>query len=175
MRLDFKQVLQSLELLTKLREFDPIVIGTPPLGIDIETSDIDIACSANDLDSFKMVASTEFSKCNGFRCRDANLQDLESVVVQFQAFNWDIELFCQTIPTNQQWGVRHFSIEQRLLNLEPRLKKVVSYLKKNGLKTEPAFTAALGLSGDPYSVILEIEDLNDAELAQLITNSQKEF
>ena len=96
-------------------------------------------------------------------------------MIRIIILNWDIELFCQTIPTNQQWGVRHFKIEQRLLNLEPRLKKVVFHLKQNGLKTEPAFAAALGLSGDPYSVILEIEDLNDAELAQLIINSQQEF
>ena len=172
MRLDFEQVLQNLSLLDILCEFDPFIIGTPPLGIELETSDIDIACSANDLAHFKKVASTEFSKFDCFQCRNSTWQNQKSVIVQFHAYDWDIELFCQTIPTNQQWGVRHFNIEQRLLNIEPKLRGVVLRLKQNGLKTEPAFARALGLPGDPYSSILELETMNDDELAYTIANRQ---
>lgn len=170
MRLDFEQVIQKLSILARLREFDPQIIGTPPLGIELETSDIDIACSANDLARFKDVALTEFSTFKNFQCRNSYLQNQDSIIVQFQAYDWEIELFCQTIPTNQQWGVRHFNIEQRLLNLEPKLRSIVMQLKQQGLKTEPAFARALGLPGDPYASILNLENMNDAELAHLIGN-----
>lgn len=170
MRIDYEQVIQKLSLLPKLREFDPYIIGTPPLGIDLETSDIDIACSADDLVHFENVVSTEFNIFNDFQCRNSNMQNQNSVIVQFQAYDWDIELFCQTIPTNQQWGVRHFNIEQRLLNIEPKLRSMVLRLKQEGLKTEPAFARALGLQGDPYASILNLENMNDAELVHLIAS-----
>jgi len=170
MRLDFEQVVQNLSLLAILWEFDPFIIGTPPLGIELETSDIDIACSANELARFKKVTSTKFSKFDCFQCRNSTWQNQNSVIVQFHKYDWDIELFCQTIPTNQQWGVRHFNIEQRLLNIEPKLRGVVVRLKQQGLKTEPAFARALGLPGDPYSSILELENMSDDELAHMIAN-----
>jgi len=172
MRIDFEQVVQNLSLLDRLYEFDPFIIGTPQLGIELKNSDIDIACSAEDLARFKRVTSTEFSNFDGFQCRNSNWQNENSVIVQFHAYDWDIELFCQTIPTNQQWGVRHFNIEQRLLNIEPKLRGVVQRLKQHGLKTEPAFARVLGLPGDPYSSILELENMSDDELAHMIANRQ---
>lgn len=90
------------------------------------------------------------------------------MIVQFRAHDWDIELFCQSIPTNEQWGVRHFQVEQRLLKFNPKLRSVVQQLKRDGLKTEPAFAAALGLPGDPYESLLELEALSDDELAARI-------
>lgn len=170
MRPPFEKVIQDLSLLTKLGDFYPYVIGTPPLGISLETSDIDIACSANDLLHFERVAKEEFSDRQGFRCRKSVIQELDSVVVQFHALNWDIELFCQQLSTQDQWGVRHFIVERRMLNLEPKLKEIVIQLKQDGLKTEPAFAAALGLPGDPYQEILRLEYLSDSELASIIEN-----
>lgn len=175
MRIEFEQVVEKLALLPLLREFDPVVIGTPPLGIAIENSDIDVACSSIDLDLFKRVASSNFDGFDSFRSCDSILQGRESVIVKFYAFNWKIEIFCQTLPTEEQWGVLHFRIEQRLLNLEPRLRRVVIQLKKNGMKTEPAFAYVLGLSGDPYSAMLELKDLDDNDLLEMITNSKPEF
>ncbi|NEQ97915.1 MAG: DUF4269 domain-containing protein [Cyanothece sp. SIO2G6] len=92
-------------------------------------------------------------------------------MVQFHAYDWDIELFCQTIPTSQQWGVRHFNLEQRLLKIEPKLRNVVLGFKQHGLKTEPAFARTLGLPGEPYLSILELETMNDNELAHLIDST----
>ena len=49
----YQQVLDELGVLQALAEFEPTVIGTPPLGIDVSTSDIDVACTASDLSRFK--------------------------------------------------------------------------------------------------------------------------
>lgn len=81
---------------------------------------------------------------------------------------WEIELFCQKIATDHQWGVRHFRVQARLLALGPDLKEAVMRLKREGLKTEPAFAKVLLLSGDPYVALLELESLGDAQLLEVI-------
>lgn len=91
------------------------------------------------------------------------------VIVQFNAYGWDFEIFCQPIPTNSQWGVRHFRIEQRLLALSPDLRPAVSALKRSGMKTEPAFAETLGLPGDPYVAILGLEQTDETELLAIAT------
>ncbi|MGR3273784.1 DUF4269 domain-containing protein [Acaryochloris sp. 'Moss Beach'] len=158
---DFEFVIESLGLLNILHDFNPCIIGTPPLGIDISTSDIDIACSAKDLSHFRCCSHQNFGKLKDYRCYDSIAQNLPAVIVQFHSMGWELELFCQTIPTEQQWGVRHFRIEQRLLELEPRLRIAVQQLKQKGIKTEPAFAQILGLEGDPYIAMLELEQSCD--------------
>lgn len=166
---DFESVIKNLDLLRMLHDFNPYVIGTPPLGIDIPISDIDIACSAKDLSHFRHYSHQHFGKLRGYQCYDSIAQNLPSVMVQFNAMGWDIELFCQSIPTEQQWGVRHFRIEQRLLRLEPRLRIAVQQLKQKGIKTEPAFAQTLGLEGNPYVAMLELEQSCDLTLKHLIS------
>lgn len=81
---------------------------------------------------------------------------------------WEIELFCQKVATDHQWGVRHFRVQARLLALGPHLKDAVMQLKREGLKTEPAFAQVLSLSGDPYVALLDLEPLDDAQLQEII-------
>lgn len=167
MRIPYEKVIENLDLLANLCIFDPIVIGTPPLGIDVSNSDIDIACYCDDLDRFAGFATRQFESQDGFQIRHGTFQNHESILVQFNAFEWDVEIFCQPIPTNKQWGVRHFRVEQRLLALSPSLKSTVTKLKRSGLKTEPAFAKALGLAGKPYVAILGLEQTDDRELLAL--------
>lgn len=169
MKIHFELAIERLGLMQKLRSFDPIVIGTPPLGIAVDESDIDIACSSSDLGLFKKQVAREFDTFSEFTSYDATLQNHDSAIAQFTAMDWQIELFCQSIPTEQQWGVRHFRIEHRLLTLLPGLRSRVLQLKRTGIKTEPAFAKALGLSGEPYNAILDLESKSDEELSSLLT------
>ncbi|MGI9221385.1 MAG: DUF4269 domain-containing protein [Woeseiaceae bacterium] len=169
MRASYETVLADLRLLQKLALYEPMVIGTPPLGIDIDSSDIDIACTAADLEQFKSDVTKTFGNEAEFCV--GNIQRLPEPAVRaaFIAEGWEIELFCQSIPIAKQWGVRHFLVELRLLTLKPALRSKVIELKKSGLKTEPAFAKILNLAGDPYEAMLELEDLPDEELVALST------
>lgn len=164
MRTTYEQVIEKLDLLAILCPFDPIVIGTPPLGIDVANSDIDIACFSEDLEQFANIATRQFESSSFFCIRSTIAQNHPALSVRFSAFDWDVEIFCQAVPTREQWGVRHFLIEVRLLDLFEDLKSRVIELKRSGLKTEPAFAKALGLAGDPYVAILKLDGVDDGEL-----------
>ncbi|WP_430786630.1 DUF4269 domain-containing protein [Virgibacillus flavescens] len=46
-------------------------------------------------------------------------------------------------------------IEHELLRMNSILKNKVICLKKQGYKTEPAFCKLLGISGDPYTELIQ--------------------
>jgi hypothetical protein len=163
-------VLSELRLLAKLRDFYPVVIGTPPLDIDVPTSDIDFACSSEDLSRFCDTIRAQFHQLF-VGCKHIDVRGEPTACAKLRSHGWDIELFCQTLAVEQQWGVRHFAIERRLLNLAPQLKAKVLHLKQKGLKTEPAFAQVLKLKGDPYEAVLQLETRRDDELADLASRS----
>ncbi|MEL6965563.1 MAG: DUF4269 domain-containing protein [Pseudomonadota bacterium] len=167
MKPHFDDVIDDLDLLYCLARFDPIVIGTPPLGIALESSDIDIACSASDLEQFGDVARKEFAHLRRFSLRYVEHLSEPAMLATFVSSGWEIELFCQRLRTEEQWGVRHFRVEERLLSLEPNLRREVLRLKRLGFKTEPAFAKLLQLSGDPYEAILSLESKTDNELLEI--------
>lgn len=172
MRPHFENVLNQLNLSTLLRDYHPVVIGTPPLGLGIPSSDIDVACSATDLQQFATFVSHHFQDKTSFQCRTIEIRGEPAVVASFETHGWEVELFCQSKPTESQMGVRHFLIEKRLLDLEHTLRPIILALKQSGLKTEPAFAQFLGLQGDPYESLLTLETATDAELTTLITSSR---
>ncbi|KAA5604237.1 DUF4269 domain-containing protein [Roseospira marina] len=165
-------LIEALGLLRRLAEFCPVVIGTPPLGIATESSDIDVACSTQDLGHFADVARDHFGHMESFSLRTARHLPDPAVIASFLAMEWEIELFCQRLATEDQWGVRHFRIEERLLRLGPQLREPVVRLKQDGLKTEPAFARILALPGDPYEALLGLETLADDDLRTMIEMAQ---
>lgn len=167
MRKPFHEVLTELQLPERLLHYEATIIGTPPLGVDIESSDIDIACTANDPDQFKSDTARLFGHFTAFRIADLHELEVPAVRATFTAGDWTIDLFCQAIGIDLQHGVRHFRLEQRLLRIRPGLREQVLCLRKAGLKTEPAFAKVLGLDGDPYAAMLGVENHTDAQLAAL--------
>ena len=167
MKMDYRLVIERLGILARLESFQPMVIGTPPLGIALEESDLDIACWTADLDDFDRVIRVAYHSFNDFQIRRTSHQEQDVSLATFTAFGWQIEVFCQTLLTERQWGVRHFRVEERLLRLRPELRAIVIANKQAGMKTEPTFASALGLSGDPYQAVLALENCDDRELSSL--------
>lgn len=145
-----------------------MAIGTPPLGLATEDSDIDIACTSPDFERFSAVVCDAFGQMEAFSVRQVDHLAASAAVASFNAMGWEVELFCQKLAIDCQWGGRHFRVEARLLALAPHLKDAVMRLKRKRLKTEPAFAQVLSLPGDPYVALLELEHLEDAQLREVI-------
>lgn len=162
-RLSYVQALRETAMLESLAGFDPHVAGTPPLGLDLPDSDIDILCHAPDAAALAERIWRAFGECEHFALRQWT-QGGRPIVAGFRACGWAFEIFGAAQPVAEQLGWRHFRVERRLLALDSGLREAVMALRRQGLKTEPAFAVALGLAGDPYEALLALEILPDEAL-----------
>lgn len=152
------RVLTENHVLEKLEPFTPLLVGTIPINIDIETSDLDIICYWTDRQVFYDAVSASFNQEQAFSIRQSSASDSNVVVATFRLDGFEFEVFGQNIPTRQQMGYRHMLIEHRLLTErgEPFRQEIIN-LKRQGYKTEPAFGKLLGLGPDPYLELLAYE------------------
>ena len=166
-RVAHEVALQRTGVLALLAPYDPHVAGTPPLGLDLPGSDIDIVCEVLDADAFVALLTEHFGDQPDFSVHAR--PDLGAMIIRFSTWDWSFEIFGQALPVAQQHGWRHFRIERRLLDLGgPALAQAIIALRHRGLKTEPAFAALLGLTGDPYAALLDLEGQDDAALRALL-------
>lgn len=151
-------VLVNNEIFPKLIAFNPILAGTIPINIDIENSDLDIICCFSDKQEFQKTIVDHFETKKNFIIREQQSSGVVAVVANFYLDGFEIEIFGQSIPTKQQFAYRHLIVEHHLLIKHgDELRNQIIKLKQQGLKTEPAFALALGLTGDPYIELLKFE------------------
>ena len=167
-RPSYEEALAACRVLERLADFDARAAGTPPLGLDMPGSDIDVLCCAPDAHAFAAALWAAFSDTPGFtltQWRDPP----RPVVGTFDAAGWRIEVYGEAAPVERQRGWRHFAVERRLLALGgPRFRCAVLDLRRRGWKTEPAVAAALGLPDDPYLALLDLGDRCDADLRAVL-------
>jgi hypothetical protein len=152
-------VLTESKILYHLQPFHPTLAGTMPLDIFIEgKSDLDILCEAASFESVENVLLKCFVNETGFSIYRKDIQGIDTLLCNFMLQSFPVEIFCQAIAPTHQLAYRHMVIEYRLLKKygEP-FKKEVLKLKKQGIKTEPAFAILLRLSGNPYEALLALE------------------
>jgi hypothetical protein len=150
-------VLKRYSVLNTLFAYDPIVVGTIPIGIDIDNSDIDISCYCTDMTQFSDILISSFQDKENFQIRQHRGPDTNAIVANFQMEEFEIEVFGQNLPTRRQLSYRHMIIEYKLLKQRGEgFRKQIIELKRQGLKTEPAFALLLGLEGDPYTALLNM-------------------
>ncbi|MCG9972772.1 DUF4269 domain-containing protein [Christiangramia crocea] len=149
------RILKDNLILEKLAKYSPILVGTIPIRIDIENSDLDIICFSRNLEKFETDVKANFSKENQFMISIKNINKRKSVVAKFRLENYDFEIFGQNIPTDQQDAFLHMIKENEILkNRDTEFRRSIIELKRSGLKTEPAFAKLLDIKGDPYSGLL---------------------
>jgi hypothetical protein len=170
-RPDYREAIKMAGIMTHLAAFDPHAAGTPPLGLALAASDIDILCHAGDAQAFGAAVWRHFSHYPEFSLRQWRSAD-RPVVASFFAFGWAFELFGQAKPVREQEGWRHFDIERRLLELGGEAFRAdIMVARRQNLKTEPAFASVLGLPGDPYAALLDLERLPASRLLQLLAKA----
>jgi hypothetical protein len=168
-------VLKELGIFGTLADYGPVLVGTVPIGIDIEGSDLDVACFVKEQEwaAFGLLVESNFSQLQDYRCVPRTIHGLKRVVVNFTFRGWPVEIFAQSVPTVLQNGYRHMVIEHRILKLMgPAGYEAVRALKRNGWKTEPAFAELLRLEGDPYEALLALYDWKEEALAARIELTQ---
>jgi len=152
-------VLTKHQILQSLREFDPILVGTIPINIDIVGSDLDIICHYRDESAFTSTVKMLFNAFAGFHITETRKQGQSAIIVRFHVDEFEVEIFGQNVPTKLQLAYRHMIIEHKLLSTrDASFRQDIIDLKQQGHKTEPAFAIALGLKGNPYEALLGFEE-----------------
>ncbi|MDH5655468.1 MAG: GNAT family N-acetyltransferase [Spirochaetia bacterium] len=163
------EILNSHNILTCLKSYNPVLVSSICIDIDIPESDIDIICQYDNIEEFIDYVKSKFSKFLNFRQWDRSSTE---VVTSFNIGNFIIEIFASTIPVKQQEGYRHLSIMARLLNIGGNiLQDSIRSLKIDGYKSEAAFAKIIGLKGNPYHELLKLENYNDNQLKNILLNS----
>lgn len=148
------EVLTKYKIFDILKNYSPILAGTIPIEIDIEESDLDIICEVKD--------KVEFEKflIQAFKDFDLNIEifkinNEKSLVCNFKLEEFSIEIFGQNKPTTQQNAYLHMIAEYKILQEKgEKFKQKIIDLKKQGMKTEPAFGMLLHLE-NPYEDLLK--------------------
>jgi hypothetical protein len=170
---DAFRVLIELDLFSILAEFDPVLAGTYPLGIETAESDLDILCHAEDLARFSQVVETVYGDENAFTLRQREKNDLPSIICNFHVGKLPIELFAQPRPTEEQHAYLHMVAEARLLREggEEALLAIRD-LKLEGMKTEPAFGQYFCLEDDPYEALLKLADAPAETVSDMVIHAK---
>ncbi|QOG02330.1 DUF4269 domain-containing protein [Flavobacterium sp. MDT1-60] len=149
------KILTQNHVLLNIAEFEPLLVGTIPLNIDLENSDLDIICYWKNKTDFKTKIQSVFGKEKEFKIRETKIDNQETVVANFKIDPFEIEIFGQNIPTKNQNGYKHMIIEYQILaSKDENFRLEIIKLKQKGFKTEPAFGLLLGLKNDPYQELL---------------------
>ncbi|WP_431608601.1 DUF4269 domain-containing protein [Chryseobacterium sp. 'Rf worker isolate 10'] len=152
-------VLTKHRIFEKLSNYFPVLAGTIPIEIDIEGSDLDIICEVDlrfeedfldeimfsKLIPYDVETKVEYPIINGEKC----------ITLNFMLEDFPIEIFGQNKPTTQQNAYLHMIAEYKILQEKgEEFKQKIIELKKQGIKTEPAFGMLLGLE-NPYEDLLK--------------------
>lgn len=147
--------LSQLKLWEVLAAQTPLLVGTIPIEIDGSESDLDVIGWAADLKYQALRLTKYYGHYSDYRVVQTVVRGVPSLVVNFAAYGFPVEVFLQDKPTHEQDGYRHMLIEYRLLQEKGvTFRQQILQLKQQGIKTEPAFAQLLGLQGDPYEALL---------------------
>lgn len=149
------EVLTRYQIFEKLKDYSPILAGTIPIEIDIEDSDLDIICEVTDFTEFEKTLSEMFSEFD-LKIEKITVNNEQATVLNFKLEKFPIEIFGQNKPATEQNAYRHMIAEYKILQEKGNdFKKKIIELKKQGIKTEPAFGILLNLV-KPYEDLLKM-------------------
>lgn len=134
-----------------------VLAGTVPLDVDLPESDLDILVHSQDPVTVRDELSAQFAEMPGFSVWEHSSEP-GAWCVAFTTGNYPVEFFIQNMSLRRQRAFRHLVAEYVLLERHGEdLRRRIRNLKASGVKTEPAFAEVLGLDGDPYLALLEMQ------------------
>lgn len=154
------EAMNNLGIMEDLSEYNPILCGTVPIGIDIPRSDLDIIMEVFDPNQFEKQVKSLYQDKEKFTYKNTTIRDNPVSKANFYYDGFEFELFGQPQLVTKQYAYLHMVIENFIISHQPILKEKVKSLKMQGYKTEPAFCKVLGLEGDSYERLIEFGKRN---------------
>lgn len=146
------RLLTDYHITTLLEAYDPIVVGTIPIHLDVDGSDIDIILCVDDFDAIEKELCFNFSQHPHFRLKRVTSR---VIVCSFSIEGQLFEIYATDKATEDQNGYLHMLKEYEIIQLRGgEFAEQVRQLKRSGIKTEPAFCKLLGIEGDAYTELL---------------------
>ncbi|MBU4353060.1 MAG: DUF4269 domain-containing protein [Nanoarchaeota archaeon] len=92
-------VLNKLKIFKILREYNPTLVGTIPLEIDISESDLDIICEVYDLEEYEELVIRSFNKYDNFHIKRQTVKGLLTSLAYFgyRTKNRDTYFLCHRL------------------------------------------------------------------------------
>jgi hypothetical protein len=149
------KAINELGIMEDLHEYQPVLCGTIPIGIDVKGSDLDIIMEVTDFERFEKTAASLYSGLENFNIKKRTIRNVPVIKANFLFQGFEFELFGQPVPVHKQYAYLHMVIEHALLEQYPHIKDEIIRFKQEGYKTEPAFCKVFGLEGDPYERLIE--------------------
>ncbi|MEN5234246.1 DUF4269 domain-containing protein [Sphingobacterium faecium] len=147
------QIITEYHIFEILKAYKPILVGTIPINIDIDESDVDIILQTKNLKKLNQLLLESFSQYAQFRL-SSNASKV--LISSFTIDDIPIEIYATDIDTEKQNGYLHMIKEYEILKArDDNFKMEIIKLKKQGVKTEPAFCKLLNINGDPYVELLK--------------------
>lgn len=150
------KVLLELNIFELLKNYTPILVGTIPINIDVDSSDLDIVCQSENHEEFINIVREEYGELSEFEVKEIALyKNIKTTIITFEYKTFPIEIFVQNKLPEAQDSYLHMLIEhQVLLEEKEAFRLQIVALKEQGVKTEPAFAKLLNLGGNPYEELL---------------------
>ncbi|MEN0642091.1 DUF4269 domain-containing protein [Alkalicoccobacillus gibsonii] len=151
------RVIQDLHIMETWSMYSPVLSGTIPINIDLDTSDLDIIMEINTSNHGKVQQEMKrlYQGFQGFHTKRYEVRGIPTLKANFNYQGFEFELFAQPVPVTEQNAYVHMVIEAALLKEDDSMREQILNLKRAGMKTEPAFCEVLGLKGDAYDELIQ--------------------
>lgn len=147
--------LKELKIFKHLKNYNPVLCGTYPLDLIIDSSDLDIILEFNDVKKLKRNLYL-YKEYKNFCISEGVKDNQKYILSSFEYEGFKIEFFGQQTPVENQNAFLHMIIEYNILKKNTYLKEKIINLKKAGYKTEPAFALVLDIKNpDSYAALID--------------------
>ncbi len=96
------KVLKEIDIFNVLRKFNPILVGTIPINIDIENSDLDIVCEVYDFKEFQKIVEDRYSMFSKFHISNNSTDNETILTINFYVNDIEIEIYAQSLDSCKQ-------------------------------------------------------------------------
>ncbi len=170
---DAYQALIDLDLFSVLADYDPILAGSIPLGIETTESDLDVICFADDLDTCARLLDAIYGDMDEFSLAQPEKNGLPTLICRFRHQRFEVEVYAQPRPIEEQNAYRRMVAESRLLREGgDDALQAIRQLKLQGMQTESAFGEYFCLEGDPQETLLDLADAPTSVLVDVVLHGR---